>query len=110
MRDAGGERLREQQRFLAAAMPLRVERTRPRRPRPAEPEILVQLAAKGCNHTASGLQLPTRNCTRLHQIAPNCGHCAKKSKRRKPERKKSILPLFIGPIFLPAQWQRRSAS
>ena len=63
-----------------------------------------------CNPTATGLQLPARNCTRLHQIAPNCGHCAKKSKRRKPERKKSILPLFIGPIFLPARWQRRSAS
>jgi len=26
-----------------------------------------------CNHTATGLQLPARNCTRLHQIAPNCG-------------------------------------
>jgi CheY-like chemotaxis protein len=37
-----GLRLCELQRFLAAAMPLCGERTRPRRPRPAEREILVQ--------------------------------------------------------------------
>jgi hypothetical protein len=71
-------------------MPLRVERTRPRRPRPAEREILAQLAAKGCNHTATGLQLPARNCTRLHQIAPNC---AKQSIGRKTDPMKSILLL-----------------
>src|ERR1022692_4478848 len=74
-------------------MPLRVERTRPRRPRPAEREILPQLAAKGCNHTATGLQLPARNCTRLHQIAPDCGHCAKNSMERKTDLMKSILLL-----------------
>jgi len=45
-----------------------------------------------CNPTATGLQLPARNCTRLHQIAPNCG-CAKKSRGRKPGRKNGILLL-----------------
>jgi hypothetical protein len=100
MRDVSGARLREPQRFLAAAMPLRGERTRPRRPRPAEREIQAQLAKSGCNHTATGLQLPARNCTRLHQIAPNCTRLRslrqkiKKEKIRAEER-------YSAPIYRP---------
>jgi hypothetical protein len=50
----------------------------------------------GCNPTQSDCNSRrgiAPDCTRLHQIAPNCGHCAKQSIGRKTDLKKSVLLL-----------------
>jgi hypothetical protein len=81
-------------------MPLRVERTPNRRPRLAEREILVQLSERGCNPTATGLQLPARNCTRLHQIAPDCTRLRSLRQKIKKEKTRAEEKYFA-PIYRP---------
>jgi len=55
-----------------------------------------------CNPTATGLQLPARNCTELHQIAPNCTRLRlrQKIKREKtrPEERYSA-PIYWTHLF-----------
>jgi len=54
----------------------------------------------GCNPTATGLQLPARNCTRLHQIAPNCTRL--RSLRQKIKREKNRPEAeYSAPIYCP---------
>jgi len=126
MRDAGGARLREPQRFLAPRrpQPFKVKLAdQGDAPSPSQAEgampsgaILTKAGAIRRNRTATpGEELHqiapdcTRlhqiapDCTRLHQIAPDCTrlhqiapNCTKKSKRRKPGRKKGIPPQSMG--------------
>jgi len=54
----------------------------------------------GCNPTATGLQLPARNCTRLRQIAPNCtklGSLRQKIKKEKTRAEEK----YSAPIYCP---------
>jgi hypothetical protein len=53
-----------------------------------------------CNPTATGLQLPARNCTRLHQIAPNCTKLQSLRQKIKKEKTRAE-KRYSAPIYRP---------
>jgi hypothetical protein len=123
MRDAGGARLREPQRFLAPRQPqpFKVKLADQRdAPSPSQAEgalptgpILTKASAILPQPDCNSRRGIAPDCTRLHQIAPNCTKLRSlRQKIKKGENqagRKVFCPYLFAPILLPAKWRRRPA-